>query len=250
MTLRILLVDDEALARARLRRMLQSHADVECVGEASHGLEALQRVEELAPDLLLLDVQMPELDGLAVAAALPQPGPKVVFVTAYESHALRAFELAAVDYLLKPVNKDRLAVALARVRNDARSPREQARAIIQQQPTPLRRMAVRSGSKYIVFDVDRIAAVLASDHYSILLVDGQELLSDESLDKLILRLDDTQFMRVHRSAIVNLKFLQELQQEGDRKYVARLSSAPEARVPISRDKLDELRERLGIALRG
>ena len=77
-----------------------------------------------------------------------------------------------------------------------------------------------------------------------------ELLSDESLDKLILRLDDTQFMRVHRSAIVNLKFLQELQQEGDRKYVARLSSAPEARVPISRDKLDELRERLGIALRG
>ena len=244
--LRTLLVDDEAPARARLRRLLQAQADVDCVGEASNGVEALQCVEALAPDLLLLDVQMPELDGLAVAAALPNPGPKVVFVTAYENHALRAFELAAVDYLLKPVNKDRLRVAIERVRNDSRSAPEQARSVVQQQATPLRRMAVRSGSKYVVFDVERVAAILASEHYSVMLVDGQELLSDESLDKLMLRLDASHFMRVHRGAIVNLNYLQELQQAGDRKYVARLTSAPDARVPISREKLDELRGKLGI----
>lgn len=245
--LRTLLVDDETPARIRLRRMLDAHTDVVCVGEATNGLQALEKVDELTPDLVFLDIQMPELDGLSVAAALPSSGPKVVFVTAYDAHALRAFELAAVDYLLKPVNKERLASSLNRIRTDSRAASDQARAIDSRLINCMQRMAVRSGSKYLVFDIQRIAAILAQDHYSVNLVDGQELLSDEPLDKLMLRLDERQFLRVHRGAILNLEFLQELQQEGDRKYIARVAGSPSARIPISRDKLDELRQRLGIA---
>jgi len=244
--LRTLLVDDEPPARTRLRRMLDAHADVVCVGEATNGLQALEKVDELTPDLIFLDIQMPELDGLSVAAALPTGGPKVVFVTAYDAHALRAFELAAVDYLLKPVNKERLAGSLERIRTDSRPASEQARAIDSCLVARRQKMAVRSGSKYLVFDIQRIAAILAQDHYSVILVDGQELLSEEPLDKLMLRLDERHFLRVHRGAILNLEFLQELHQEGDRKYIARVAGSPSARVPISRDRLDELRQRLGI----
>jgi two-component system LytT family response regulator len=111
---------------------------------------------------------------------------------------------------------------------------------------PQRRMAVRSGAKYVVFDTERVAAVLAQDHYAALLVDGRELLSDDSLDKLGERLDPARFLRVHRSAIVNLEFVRELQQEGDRKYVAVLSDPASTRVPIARDRLDEVKAHLGV----
>ncbi len=244
--LRTLLVDDEAPARSRLRRLRADHPDVVCVGEAADGVDALGKIRELEPDLILLDIQMPELDGLSVASALAEPGPRVVFVTAYDAHALRAFELAAVDYLLKPVSKERLAAALARVRCAARSPAQEARAVNSGIAAKSRRMAVRTGSKYVVFDVEHIAAILSQDHYAAIWVDGKELLSDEPLDRLMLRLDGTQFLRVHRGAILNLNYLSELLQEGDRKYVARVAGCPSLCVPISRDRLEELRKRLGL----
>lgn len=109
-----------------------------------------------------------------------------------------------------------------------------------------RKMAVRSGAKYVVFDAERIAAILARDHYSTILVDGRELLSDDPLDKLMDQLDEEHFLRVHRGAILNVGFVQELQKEGDRKYVALLSDAARTEVPISREKLDELKSRLGV----
>jgi two-component system LytT family response regulator len=226
--------------------MLGSHTDVVCVGEASNGVEALEKVDEFAPDLIFLDIQMPELDGLSVAASLPNPGPKVVFITAHDEHAVRAFELAAVDYLLKPVKRERLNTTLERVRGAATSGVLTEPGLEARRATKSRRMAVRTGAKYVVFDIDRIAAILSQDHYSLILVDGQELLSDESLDKLMNRLDEQQFLRVHRGAILNLGFLQELRQEGDRKYVACVNGVPNVRVPISREKLDELRLKLGI----
>ena len=247
MTLRTLVVDDEPPARDRLRRLLEDHSDVEWVGEASSGLEALERIAELAPDLVFLDIQMPEMDGLEVAASIPRPGPAVVFATAYDAHAIRAFELAAVDYLLKPVDKDRLRLTLERVRSTSVSSADLAQAVLARMDTQNQRMAVRSGAKYVVFETARIAAILARDHYATILVDGRELLSEESLDKLMDRLDRRNFMRVHRGAILNLAFVQELQQEGDRKYVALLAGVAGIRVPISREKLDEVKARLGIA---
>src|SRR4051812_8524412 len=112
--LRVILVDDEALARQRLRRMLTSHG-IEVVGEAGDGVTGLQEIERARPDAVFLDINMPELDGLGVAAALPVDGPMIVFVTAYDAHALRAFELAAVDYLVKPVTPERLEAALQKL---------------------------------------------------------------------------------------------------------------------------------------
>src|SRR4051812_44249247 len=105
--LRVLVVDDEPPARKRLERLLREHADVDCVGEAADGTAALAEIERLTPDVVFLDVQMPELDGLGVAAALGDDGPAIVFTTAHEAHAVRAFELAAVDFLLKPITKER-----------------------------------------------------------------------------------------------------------------------------------------------
>lgn len=245
--IRALLVDDEPPARDRLRRLLKDHGDVECVGEAADGLEALEKIDDLAPDLVFLDIQMPEMDGLQVAASIPKPGPAVVFATAYDAHAIRAFDLAAVDYLLKPIAKDRLRVSLERVRGLRVPGRDLAQAVLARMGTRNQRMAVRSGAKYVVFDTDRIAAILATDHYATIVVDGRELLSEDSLDKLMHRLNDERFLRVHRGAIVNLTFVQELLQEGDRKYVALLAGAAGTRVPISREKLDELKARLGIA---
>ena len=245
--LRVLLVDDETPARDRLRRLLGAHADVTCVGEAADGLQALEKIAALQPDLVFLDIQMPELDGLAVAAAIPKGGPLVVFATAFDEHAIRAFELAAVDYLLKPITKERLADALDRVRASPSPAVDVARAVLASLRPTSRRMAVRSGAKYVVFDTERIAAILARDHYSMILVDGRELLSDDSLDKLMDQLDDGTFLRVHRGAILNVGFVQELHNEGDRKYVASLSDAARTQVPISREKLDELKSRLGIS---
>jgi DNA-binding LytR/AlgR family response regulator len=244
--MRALLVDDEAPARDRLRRLLEDQDDVEYIGEATTGLEALEKIDELGPDLIFLDVQMPEMDGLEVAASIREPGPAVIFATAFDAHALRAFELAAVDYLLKPISKDRLHASLERVRASRSANAASVRAALSSMSPRCRRMAVRSGTKYVVFETDRIAAILAQDHYATILVDDREHLSDESLDGLMKRLDGEQFLRVHRGAILNLGRVSELQQEGDRKYVAVVAGAAGARVPVSREKLEELKARLGV----
>jgi two-component system LytT family response regulator len=243
-SLRALIVDDEPPARARLARLLRDHAEVAIVGEAGDGVSALAAIAETKPDVVFLDVQMPELDGLAVAAAIE--GPAVVFATAYEEHAIRAFELAAVDYLLKPIAKDRLGAALERVKKrSAPSPADVARAVLEKLSSDRpRKMAVKCGAKYSVFDVRRVACVLAQDHYAAIYVDGKELLSDEPLDRIMTRLDKAIFLRVHRSAIVNIEQVKELEAEGERKYVAILTTG--TRVPISRDHLDEVKSRLGV----
>lgn len=209
-------------------------------------MTALASIAALEPDLVFLDVQMPELDGLGVASAIGEGGPLVVFATAHDEHAIRAFELAAVDYLLKPIAKGRLAAAIDRVRARRAPAAVIARAVLDRLGARPQRMGVKCGAKYAVFDVANVAAVIAQDHYATIFVDGKELLSDEPLDKLMARLDERAFMRVHRSAIVNVAFVRELEHEGDRKYFAVLSDARATRVPIARDRLDEVKARLGI----
>ncbi|HUO57650.1 MAG TPA: LytTR family DNA-binding domain-containing protein [bacterium] len=245
--IKVLIVDDEAPARSRLARMLSEFKDLEVVGEASNGLEALQSAQDLKPDLVLLDIEMPELNGLEVAEAWGGEGPAVVFVTAYSEHALKAFELSAVDYLVKPVAPERLAEAVERIRR-RKSPMapSQLQDFLKriEEGRKSRRMAVKCGAKYRVFNPSQVSAIIAKDHYALILVDGQELLSDDRLDALAQRMDPTRFLRIHRSAIINLDFLRELEHEGDRKYMAVLSDPAKTRLPVSRERLEDLRKAL------
>lgn len=237
--LRILIVDDEAPARARLVRLLAAMPGVKVVGEAADGEQALALAEQLQPDALLLDVQMPELDGLAVAASLPDDGPAVIFVTAFDAFALRAFEARAVDYLLKPVAPERLARALARVR-----PRDGAVAPAGRPPLPVRQLIVPTRQGVQVLRVSEIEWLEAADNYVTLHALGREWLLRRTLSGL---LDDLGpgFVRVHRSAAVALTQVAEVlpNDKGD----AQLRLRSGAEIGCSRAYRVALMERLSSA---
>lgn len=257
--LRCFIADDEPLARERLRRLLSTLGDVTVVGEASDGASALAEVAACSPDVLLLDIQMPELDGLAVAAELAarDTSPAIIFVTAYDEHALAAFEVAALDYLVKPVSAERLESALGRARKGCQSAESGPRAALPAQLATLlaqlgsaagpRRMAVRCGAKLMVFDPSRAFALVARDHYSAIVTDDGELLADDPLERLARRFDPRLFIRIHRSAFINLSLLAELVHEGDRRYVAVLADAAATRIPVSRERLPALKAALGLS---
>lgn len=247
--IRVLVVDDESPARSRLIRMLGNFPDLQIIGEAANGLEALQVTQSLNPDLVFLDIEMPELNGLETAEAWGADGPWVVFVTAYSEHALKAFELSALDYLVKPVAPERLAETVERIRRRKNPPAvDQLHNFLKnlEEGHSLRRMAVKCGSKYRVFNPSQVSAIVAKDHYAVLYVEGQELLADDKLDTLVQRLDPKKFLRIHRSAIINLDYLKELEHEGDRKYLAVLSDSAKTRLPVSRERLDDLKKELGL----
>lgn len=192
--LRLLVVDDEPPARARLRRLLAALPGVQVVGEAGSGLQALALAESLRPDALLLDVQMPELSGLDVAASLPEDGPAVVFVTAYDDYALPAFDAAALDYLLKPVDPARLARAIGRIRQ--RRPQAAAR------PAPARLVVAERGQLHVI-DCSELLWLQAADNYVELHGAQRMHLLRRTLDGLLADLGPG-FVRIHRSRAVAL----------------------------------------------
>lgn len=192
--LRLLVVDDEPPARARLRRLLAALPGVQVVGEAGSGLQALALAESLRPDALLLDVQMPELSGLDVAASLPEDGPAVVFVTAYDDYALPAFDTAALDYLLKPVDPARLTRAIGRIRQ--RRPQTAAR------PAPARLVVAERGQLHVI-DCSELLWLQAADNYVELHGAQRMHLLRRTLDGLLADLGPG-FVRIHRSRAVAL----------------------------------------------
>jgi two-component system, LytTR family, response regulator len=240
---KVLLADDEIAARERLRQLLAGYPELVIVGEARDGVDALAKVATLQPDVLFLDIEMPALDGIAVARALGPKGPRVVFVTAYDDFALAAFENAAVDYLVKPVTEERLQKTVERLRDRHRPALDETLLAIERK-RPSRRFAVKSGAEYHLVDLAKMSAIIAEDKYAVVKGLKNEILCDETLDSLGARLDPERFMRVHRAAIVSLSAVARLEREGDRKYVLVLNDG--MRVPVSRDRLDEVRSALGI----
>ena len=211
-----LLVDDEPLARTLLRVLLERDPEIAVVGECG-GVEAAAEVERLAPDIMLLDVQMPEVDGFDVLAALGRErAPVVVFVTAYDRYAVRAFEVHAIDYLLKPVREDRLADAAARAKAQVRARRAGAVPVsplgplLEAHAGHARRFLVRAREKTVVVEAADVDWIEAADYYATLHVAGKAHLVRETLDALSARLDPERFFRVHRSAIVNLDRVREI----------------------------------------
>ncbi len=204
--LRVLIVDDEALARQVLRELLQALPDVTVLGECANGFEAVKAIAEQGPDLVLLDVQMPKLDGFEVLELAGRQTP-VVFVTAYDEFAVRAFEVHAIDYLLKPVSAERVAEAVARARDRlGRGEALPAGALQAVRPArqPAERILVRDGTRVHIIDVDDLDFVQARDDYVGFHSGGREYLKEQPLAEVETQLDATRFVRIHRSFIVNL----------------------------------------------
>jgi len=210
MTLRALIVDDEPLARRRLRSLLDAEVDLDIVGECEDGAAAVAETRRLDPDLLFLDVQMPGLDGFDVLAALgPSTNPAVIFVTAYDEYALRAFDVHAVDYLLKPFDRARLRQAIARARAsrvDVADLTRRLRALVGDVTASrrLERLVVKSRGRVYFVRVDEIDWIESAGHYLALHVAREEHLIRETLRTLERRLDPDRFVRIHRSIIVNI----------------------------------------------
>jgi two-component system LytT family response regulator len=204
--MRVLIVDDEAPTRALIRRLLAGHADVEIAGEAETGAQAMELAVEFRPDVMLLDIQMPGCTGIDVAACLAQPRPHIIFCTAYEEHAVEAFELQAVDYLLKPVTRARLAQALDRVR--ALPAAERREAALDQAARAAHsgqaRFLVRNGPHYLVINESRVLYFGTEGSITRLVSDGGSYWMDPSLNDLEQRLDPTRFFRISRAALISL----------------------------------------------
>lgn len=240
--MRVLIVDDEAPARARLRRLLAQHADLEVVGEAQDADEALRRVAELAPQLLLLDVQMPGASGLDVAASLPDPAPAIVFVTAFDRYALQAFEVAALDYLLKPIEPERLARALERVRAASHASAMAAGGASLVRPRPAQLLVPGRGRTHVV-PVTEILWLEAADNYVALHTAAESTpLMRRTLAALLQDLGDD-FVRTHRGAAVALAHVASVQprEKGDATVLLRGGAS----APCSRGYRAALLARLG-----
>jgi two-component system, LytTR family, response regulator len=241
--MKVLIVDDEPLARRRLRRMLARVSGVEIAGEAGDAGEARAQVAALKPDLLLLDIHMPEENGLELMATTPEL-PPVIFTTAYDEHAVKAFELAAIDYLLKPIEEARLAKALSRARERIGAKATDLVQLIDRLSGSQRvRITARSGQRVLIIDAAEIARFSATDKYVVFHHGSEELILDESLNRLEERLNNLPFLRVHRSELINLDRVRALRHEDGETFVE-LEGGQRARV--SRRNLAALQARLGV----
>jgi len=209
--MRVLIVDDEQPARARLRQMLVVETDIEVAGEAESGVEAMEMTAAVRPDVLLLDIEMPGSSGIDVAASLPSPRPHIIFCTAFDQYAVDAFELHAVDYLLKPISRARLEQALDRIRQIPGAGRESAidQAVRRRSSSPAR-FLVRSGSHYSVVGESRVVYFVSESGLTRLIGEGAQYWMDPTLNDLENRLDPARFFRVSRSALINLNAVTEV----------------------------------------
>ena len=241
--LRAIIVDDEPLARRLLREYLDPRPDVDVVAECANGFEAVKAVTEHAPDLLFLDIQMPKLDGFEVLELLDRDV-AVIFVTAYDQHALKAFEIHAVDYLLKPYTPERLAEAVTHARKELGRPHAETykRMAADARPeSPGRdRILVRDQARVHVIPVERLDYVEALDDYVSLHAEGRTFLKSQTLGELEATLDARLFVRIHRSYLLNLDRLARLELIAKDQRVAILKDG--AQLPVSRSGYQRLRE--------
>jgi two-component system, LytTR family, response regulator len=242
MKLRTIIIDNERVARQRLRRLLAAEEQIDVVAECADGPSLLNIIEECRPELLLLDIQMPEMDGFEILERIdPRPLPLVVFVTGFDQHAVRAFDTCAVDYLLKPVSPDRLHHALARVRKNLSLLRGRSNATRPAEPVSSRRFSVRSGQRTSFIAPEEIDWIECAGNYAVLHVGNRNHLLRETMSALERQLPSRRFLRVSRSAILHLTRVKELQTVPHGQHCAILDSGE--RVSLTRS-IREVEERL------
>lgn len=242
--IRAIVVDDETLAREYLLDLLEAHPEVEVVAECANGFEAVKAVTEHEPDLLFLDIQMPKLNGFEVLELLEQDV-DVVFITAYDQYALKAFDAHALDYLLKPFSPERLAAAIDNVyrRRGERMPKiDSLRQESSPDDTYLKRVVVRDGARVVIIRVEEIDFVQAEDDYVAIHAVGQSHLKHQTLASLCDALDPARFVRIHRSTLVNIERIDRIELEAKDRYIAILKDG--TLLNISRSGHKRLKERL------
>jgi two-component system response regulator LytT len=237
MTLKALVCDDEAPARSELRYLLSEVGGIEVIGEASSAAEALQLIKALSYDVVFLDIDMPSFSGMNLAEALAEMDkpPAIVFVTAHSEYAVKAFEVAAADYLVKPVELDRLRQAVERL-----SPAREAG------PVRIERIPVEKGGKKLLLPVEDIFYIMAKDDYSYLHTDTERYLSTISLSQLETRLEASGFYRVHRRFLVNLAQVSEVVPMYGGTLLLTLKDPSATQVPVSRRRVPSLKRALGL----
>ncbi|HEY73455.1 MAG TPA: response regulator transcription factor [Thermoflexia bacterium] len=248
MPMRTLIVDDEAPARERLKRLLAELEKAETIGEAEDGVQAVEMIERLKPDLVLLDIQMPGLDGFGVIEALEEP-PPIIFVTAYDEYAIRAFEVSALDYLLKPFSRERLEKAIRRAREELTEGQHFAARLapllenLTAQDRYLTRLAVRDRDRIRVLDADEVDWIGVENEQVFVHAGDAARPVRRALAELETRLDPARFFRAHRSAIVNLDRVKEVVPWFKGSHKLRLTTGAE--VDLSRAQARALRKILG-----
>jgi two-component system response regulator LytT len=261
MPLSAVIVDDEQLARDELAFLLKSVGDVEVVAQGKNGMEAVSLIREHSPDVVFLDVQMPGLDGFGVIKRLVDrkvPLPQIVFATAFDQHAVKAFEVNAVDYLLKPVDQNRLEVAVDRARRRVVSDRpvepganmnsidlEKIIEAVAERQSRRDRLAIKVGERFLLVQSSEIIyASLAEDGITVVTSQHAGTSNYRTLDELHERLDPTVFWRVHRSHLVNINKIKEIVPWFSRNYILRMKDEKSTEIPVSRTQTRRLREYL------
>jgi two-component system, LytTR family, response regulator len=246
--IRTLIIEDEEPARQLLRSFLSGLEHIDVIGECADGFTGLKAINENKPDLIFLDIQMPKLTGFELLELLDEM-PEVVFTTAYDQYALQAFELNAVDYLMKPFSRERLRIAVDKVverclaRNTASSSVSQLTAHLHEQPPMLERIVVKTGTKIEVIPLAEIEQIEAQDDYVMIYTDKARYLKKETLNYFEKALPATDFIRIHRSHIVNMKYIKQIEQYGKESYVVVLSNGKQ--VNISKSRFKDLKQELG-----
>ena len=239
--MRVLIVDDEHLARALLREYLAGHPDIEVVGECANGFEAVKAIGERDPELVFLDIQMPKLDGFEVVE-LAGSKPHYIFATAYDQYALKAFEVHAIDYLLKPFSRERLAQALEHARSRRPQP-AQLQAVVEdaaQRRGFLERILIKEGTRVHVIASSTIDYIEAQDDYVQVTAAGKAWLKNQRMSELEAQLDPQVFVRIHRSFIANLGAIARIEPASKDNHCAVLKDG--TTLPISRSGYQKLRE--------
>ncbi|WP_421799113.1 LytR/AlgR family response regulator transcription factor [Haliscomenobacter sp.] len=213
---KIIIIDDEAAGRQLIREYLEDFPDMIVIGEANNGVDAIRLIREFKPDLIFLDIQMPGLNGFDVLTRLDEM-PLVIFSTAYDKYALKAFEVHALDYLLKPYTRDRFSIAVQKalnsLQNNLNSVQSLTESLLTPESTYPEKILVQIGAKLVTVDLAEVIWIDAEGDYSKLITSKQRYLSNYGLGALEKKLDPRRFIRVHRSAIINLAFVQEIQKQ-------------------------------------
>jgi len=244
-----LIVDDEPLARERVKRFLAGEPDVEVIGECSDGIQTVEAIETLKPDLIFLDIQIPEADGFAVIEKIGvEKLPPVIFITSYDQYALRAFDVHAVDYLLKPYNQERFQLALERARAQLQNGQtdvldERLRSLLESlkpEQKYLERLMIKSSGRVIFLRTEEIEWIEAEGNYLRIHAGREAYMLRETMNNLAARLDPNKFARIHRSTLVNIERIKELQPMFGGDYVVILHNGTQ--LTLSRSYRDKLLE--------